>query len=99
MSQHLARAWNDQSVLQTLSPELIPADADAAYSIQQEILAQQGSRIGWKVGANSPTGRIQGAAARAGVPRKRRAVVSTGVRATRPRTRDRVPVRTLVFAA
>jgi 2-keto-4-pentenoate hydratase len=60
LNQHLARAWKDRTPIESLPPELIPADADMAYAIQQETLARLGSRIGgWKVGAKSSTGPIQ----------------------------------------
>jgi 2-keto-4-pentenoate hydratase len=40
----------------------VPADANAAYAIQHEILELRGAATGgWKIGAKSPTGPIQGA--------------------------------------
>ncbi|HEY1998175.1 2-keto-4-pentenoate hydratase [Paraburkholderia sp.] len=62
LSQQLAAARRDQQTLDSLTPELTPADADAAYAIQHEILRLSRARIGgWKIGAKSPTGAIQGA--------------------------------------
>ncbi len=46
-----------------ISAELEPVNADAAYVIQREILFECRQNIaGWKVGAKSPHGPIQGAA-------------------------------------
>ena len=45
----------------TISPEHVPADKPAGYGIQQEVLRLRGSSIGgWKLGAKSSTGPIQG---------------------------------------
>jgi 2-keto-4-pentenoate hydratase len=63
LSRLLADARHDHATLGKPQPNLTPADADAAYAIQHEILAIGGARIGgWKIGAKSPTGPIQGAA-------------------------------------
>ncbi|SIT45159.1 Hydratase/decarboxylase [Paraburkholderia ribeironis] len=62
LSRRLADARRDRLTLDTLPPEQSPADADAAYAIQHDILALSGARIGgWKIGAKSATGPIQGA--------------------------------------
>jgi 2-keto-4-pentenoate hydratase len=45
----------------TIPPEIEPADADAAYAVQREILARRGDDIGgWKVGAPSSQAGIRG---------------------------------------
>jgi len=62
LSRRLAQARGDHTVIEALPADLAPADADAAYAIQHEILTLSGARIGgWKIGAKSPTGPIQGA--------------------------------------
>lgn len=62
MGQRLANARARHLTLDSLTPEQIPADFDAAYAIQHEILRASGARIGgWKIGAKSATGPIQGA--------------------------------------
>lgn len=62
LSQRLAAARKDQLTLDSLPAQLTPADASAAYAIQHEILQLSGARIGgWKIGAKSSTGPIQGA--------------------------------------
>ena len=43
-------------------PEYVPADAASAYALQREILRLRDTTVGgWKVGAKSPTGPINGA--------------------------------------
>ncbi|OLL27974.1 2-keto-4-pentenoate hydratase [Burkholderia sp. SRS-W-2-2016] len=62
LGQSLAEARTRRATLDTLPPAQIPADADAAYAIQHEILRVNGGRIGgWKIGAKSASGPIQGA--------------------------------------
>jgi 2-keto-4-pentenoate hydratase len=62
LSQQLADARADHSTLASLSPDLVPADTNAAYAIQHALLATRGARIGgWKIGAKSAEGAIQGA--------------------------------------
>ncbi|MGF6964173.1 2-keto-4-pentenoate hydratase [Paraburkholderia sp. WC7.3g] len=62
LSQLLADARRRRTTLDTLSPEQLPSDADAACAIQHEILSACGARIGgWKIGAKSASGPIQGA--------------------------------------
>lgn len=62
LSRRLADARRDRVTLDALPPDQIPADADAAYAIQHEILNLSGARIGgWKIGAKSASGPIQGA--------------------------------------
>ncbi len=53
LSRLLADARRDHATLGKPQPNLTPADADAAYAIQHEILAIGGARIGgWKIGAS-----------------------------------------------
>jgi 2-keto-4-pentenoate hydratase len=62
LSQLLADARRARTTLDALPPDRLPADADAAYAIQHEILSACGARIGgWKIGAKSASGPIQGA--------------------------------------
>jgi 2-keto-4-pentenoate hydratase len=62
LSVRLADARARHQTLDSVPPEQIPADADAAYAIQHEILCSSGAHIGgWKIGAKSDTGPIQGA--------------------------------------
>lgn len=62
LSRLLADARRDHATLDTLPTEHTPADAAAAYAIQHELLDAYGARIaGWKIGAKSESGPIQGA--------------------------------------
>ena len=62
LSRRLADARRDHTTLDALTPAQIPASADAAYAIQHEILNVFGARIGgWKIGAKSDSGPVQGA--------------------------------------
>ncbi|MGF6572176.1 2-keto-4-pentenoate hydratase [Paraburkholderia sp. GAS333] len=62
LSQRLADARRDRVTLDALSPDQPPVDASAAYAIQHEILSLNGAGIGgWKIGAKSADGPIQGA--------------------------------------
>ncbi|MDE1180299.1 2-keto-4-pentenoate hydratase [Paraburkholderia sp.] len=62
LSRRLVDAQRTNQLLDTLPPEQIPADGDAAYAIQHEILTMSGAQIGgWKIGAKSADGPIQGA--------------------------------------
>jgi 2-keto-4-pentenoate hydratase len=62
LSQRLADARARHQLVDRVPPEHIPADADAAYAIQHQILRLSGAQIGgWKIGAKSETGPIQGA--------------------------------------
>jgi 2-keto-4-pentenoate hydratase len=62
LSRLLADARRNHATLDTLPPEHTPADSAAAYAIQHEILDACGARIaGWKIGAKSESGPIQGA--------------------------------------
>jgi 2-keto-4-pentenoate hydratase len=62
LSRRLAEARRDRLTLDTLPPQQIPADAHAAYAIQHDILGIHDARIGgWKIGAKSASGPIQGA--------------------------------------
>jgi 2-keto-4-pentenoate hydratase len=62
LSRRLADARRNRVTLDALPPQQIPADAGAAYAIQHETLSASGARIGgWKIGAKSASGPIQGA--------------------------------------
>jgi len=62
LSRRIVQAHGDHTLLDAPSAELVPADADAAYAIQHEILALRSTQIaGWKVGAKALSGPIQGA--------------------------------------
>jgi 2-keto-4-pentenoate hydratase len=62
LSLRLAQARRARTLIERLPPELSPRDATAAFAIQHEIVALGGTHIGgWKVGAKSPDGPIQGA--------------------------------------
>jgi 2-keto-4-pentenoate hydratase len=58
----LHRAHGNGSLISALPPELTPADADAAFALQHQVLRLRGARIGgWKVGSKSASGPIHGA--------------------------------------
>jgi 2-keto-4-pentenoate hydratase len=60
LSKQLADAWSNKTTLQAAHDA--PADAGAAYRVQDEIIALRGGNIGgWKVGAKSADGPVQGA--------------------------------------
>ncbi|RKE37265.1 2-keto-4-pentenoate hydratase [Paraburkholderia sp. BL23I1N1] len=62
LSQRLADARRHHLTLDALPPEQTPADAATAYAIQHDILRVLGAPIGgWKIGAKSDSGPIQGA--------------------------------------
>ena len=62
LSQRLADARRDHLTLDALPPEQTPADGAAACAIQHDILRILNAPIGgWKIGAKSDTGPIQGA--------------------------------------
>ncbi|WP_059412331.1 2-keto-4-pentenoate hydratase [Cupriavidus basilensis] len=62
LARLLARAGGDGLRFADLPAALLPRDADAAYAVQAEVLRQRGAGIGgWKVGAKSATGPVQGA--------------------------------------
>jgi len=62
LAARLASAWQDGTLLDAPGPECAPADADGAFAVQHELLARLGADIGgWKVGAKSADGPIQGA--------------------------------------
>lgn len=62
LARALSEAWRTGETLQSISDDWTPADAQAAFDVQHEMLALQGWRIGgWKVGAKSADGPIQGA--------------------------------------
>lgn len=59
LSERLASVWEGGAPLGSLPPELIPANAEAAYAAQSALLGRliptYGPIVGWKVGAPSPT--------------------------------------------
>jgi 2-keto-4-pentenoate hydratase len=58
----LAAAREEGTLISTPPVEWIPTDSDAAFDVQHQILARRGQAIaGWKIGAKSPDGPIQGA--------------------------------------
>ncbi|WP_240655769.1 2-keto-4-pentenoate hydratase [Paraburkholderia phosphatilytica] len=62
LAARLAGAWQSGATLDTPPPGQLPTDAAAAFAVQHEILARRGVGIGgWKVGAKSADGPIQGA--------------------------------------
>ncbi|CAE6745442.1 2-keto-4-pentenoate hydratase [Paraburkholderia haematera] len=62
LSQRLADARRHHLTLDALPPEQSPADGAAAYMIQHDILRELDAPIGgWKIGAKSDSGPIQGA--------------------------------------
>ena len=61
LAQLLVDAHRERSPLGEFDADLQPADKDAAYQIQQEILRLRGvAPGGWKIGSKSHTGPIQG---------------------------------------
>jgi 2-keto-4-pentenoate hydratase len=63
LAQLLNEARRSGRPLTDLPDALAPADADAAYAVQTETLAQRDARItGWKVGSKSHDGPIQASA-------------------------------------
>jgi len=62
LALRLAQAFTTGAAIARLEAALVPADADGAYAVQDRLLQLLGGRAGgWKVGAKSPTGPIQGA--------------------------------------
>lgn len=62
LAHALSEAWRTGETLQSIPENAIPATAHAAFDVQHEILALRGWHIGgWKVGAKSADGPIQGA--------------------------------------
>ena len=62
LARLLATARETGSPLVSLHPEFVPVDATAAFAVQHRTLALRNQAIGgWKVGAKSLTGPIQGA--------------------------------------
>jgi 2-keto-4-pentenoate hydratase len=62
LARQLADARTRHTALSGLPEDLSPPDAEAAYAAQQEILSLCDARLGgWKVGAKSADGPIQGA--------------------------------------
>jgi 2-keto-4-pentenoate hydratase len=55
LAAQLVQARRQRTLIEDLESADIPADANAAYAIQHEVLSLTGARIGaWKVGARSP---------------------------------------------
>lgn len=82
-TDELARLLGDArtrgGALDTLPPGLQPASAEAAYDVQAATLrSMQTSPGGWKIGAKSPTGPIQGAPLPAGDVHRVNATLSRG---------------------
>lgn len=74
----LRGAFDSKTLLGDPAPGLSPPDAASAFRVQERLLALRGKRIGgWKVGARTATGPVQGAplpadgihASLAGLPR------------------------------
>jgi 2-keto-4-pentenoate hydratase len=59
LGERLAAVWNGDSPIGALPQDLVPPNAEAAYSAQTELLVRLiprfGPIVGWKVGAPSPT--------------------------------------------
>jgi len=63
----LGTAYGNHATVECIPQELEPASADDAYRVQQAFLQQRQERIGgWKIGAKSEQGPIQGAPLPAG---------------------------------
>ena len=61
LSALLAGAHAARTQIDDLPAGLVPVDAEAARRVQHDVLARRGQRVrGWKVGAKSPTGPVQG---------------------------------------
>lgn len=55
LAQRLAAARRDARHLRDLPPDLIPADADAAYRVQDRVAALLGwAPLGWKIAGTNP---------------------------------------------
>ncbi|WP_176048710.1 2-keto-4-pentenoate hydratase [Burkholderia sp. BCC1644] len=62
LAVRLAAGWQHGIAFAALPSALVPADADDAYAVQAQLLAERRAAIGaWKVGAKQPDGPIQGA--------------------------------------
>jgi len=58
----LAQAHATRRPIASLAPALVPEDAASAYRVQREVLALRREAIGgWKLGAKSDSGPVQGA--------------------------------------
>lgn len=67
LARLLSRAQRNGSTIAAVATPWRPPDAASAYRVQHETLALRGERIGgWKVGAKSPAGPVQGAPLPAG---------------------------------
>jgi 2-keto-4-pentenoate hydratase len=63
LAAKLAQAHRERELIEDLESDDIPADANAAYAIQEEVLTLTHARIGaWKVGARAPGAQANGAA-------------------------------------
>jgi 2-keto-4-pentenoate hydratase len=61
LASRLAGVWQLGMPFAELPGDLVPQDEAAAYAVQRELLRCRGQGVGgWKVGAKSPTGPIQG---------------------------------------
>lgn len=62
LAQRLAAAQTKAALIATPTDMQIPADASEAYTVQHRVLALRAQAIaGWKIGAKTPDGPIQGA--------------------------------------
>ncbi|MFJ2988204.1 2-keto-4-pentenoate hydratase [Collimonas sp. NPDC087041] len=63
----LSKAYGDHAMVECLPAELEPANSEQAYQVQREFLRHRQASIGgWKIGAKSETGPVQGAPLPAG---------------------------------
>jgi 2-keto-4-pentenoate hydratase len=61
IAELIVGAMHDGQKITEIRPEYIPVDATAAYALQREILRLRDTTVGgWKIGAKSPTGPING---------------------------------------
>ena len=62
LAAQLVQARQQHTLIEDLESVDIPADANAAYAIQHQVLSLSGARIGaWKVGARAPGAQANGA--------------------------------------
>jgi 2-keto-4-pentenoate hydratase len=63
LALQLVHAHRQRTLIEDLDAADIPADANAAYAIQEEVLKLMQARIGaWKIGAKAPGAQANGAA-------------------------------------
>lgn len=62
IAELIVGAMHDGQKLNDVPPEYVPVDAASAYALQREVLRLRDTGVGgWKVGAKSPSGPINGA--------------------------------------